>query len=95
MASLAIFVGVLGVVTLWSGGGLIISQLKNDLKEQDLAMQAVFVSAPSGSSVDNAAYLDALEDFPGVTRVEGRAVRPLSWKLPGDAEFDDGFVLAA
>ena len=55
----------------------------------------VFVSAPSGAQLDNAAYLDALEDFPGVTLVEGRAVRPLSWKPPGDSKFEDGFILAA
>ncbi|MDP6513966.1 MAG: hypothetical protein QF878_12345, partial [SAR202 cluster bacterium] len=95
MASIAICVGVLGVVTLWSSGDLIISQLKKDLKEEELAMQSVFVSAPGGAQLDNASYLAALEDFPGVTRVEGRAVRPLSWKLPGDVEFEDGFVLAA
>ena len=27
--------------------------------------------------------------------MEGRAVRPLSWKLPNDAKFEDGFILAA
>ncbi len=95
MASTAIFVGVLGVVTLWSGGGLIISQLKSDLKEEELPMQAVFVSAPSGARLDNASFLDALDAFPGVTLVEGRAVRPLSWKLPGETKFEDGFILAA
>jgi putative ABC transport system permease protein len=95
MAATAIFVGVLGVVTLLSAGDLLTSQLKQDLREEDLPMQAVFVSAPGGADLDNAAYLDALGESPGVTRVEGRAVRPLAWKLPGDAEFDDGFILAA
>ena len=95
MASIAIFIGVLGVVTLWSSGDLIISQLKEDLRQDDLAMQAVFVSAPGGAKVDNAAYLATLENFPGVTQVEGRAVRPLSWKVPGEAKFEDGFILAA
>ena len=95
MASAAIFVGVLGVVTLLSAGDLLTSQLKEDLREEDLAMQAVFVSAPGGSELDNAAYLRALEEVPGVTRVEGRAVQPLPWKLPGDDEFSDGFILAA
>ena len=94
MASIAIFIGVLGVVTLWSSGDLIISQLEKDLRQDDLAMQAVFVSVPSGAKVDNAAYLEALEQFPGVTQVEGRAVRPLSWKVPGEAKFEDGFILA-
>ncbi len=95
MASAAIFIGVLGVVTLTSMGDLIVSQLKQDLKEDELPMQSVFVSAPSGAQLDNASYLDALEDFHGVTLVEGRAVRPLSWKLPGDTKFEDGFILAA
>jgi len=95
MASAAIFVGVLGVVTLLSAGDLLTSQLKRDLSEEDLAMQAVFVSAPGGAELDNEAYLRSLEEVPGVTRVEGRAVQPLSWKLLGDAEFGDGFILAA
>jgi putative ABC transport system permease protein len=95
MASAAIFVGVLGVVTLWSAGDLLTSQLRQDLRADDLPMQAVFVSAPGGADLDNAAYLEALAAVPGVTRVEGRAVRPLAWKPPGAAEFDDGFVLAA
>ena len=95
MASAAIFVGVLGVVTLLSAGDLLTSQLKQDISEEDLAMQAVLVSAPGGAELDNEAYLRALEETPGVTRVEGRAVQPLAWKLPGEAEFEDGFVLAA
>lgn len=95
MASAAIFVGVLGVVTLTSMGDLLTSQLKGDLKEEELPMQAVFVSAPSGAQLDNVSFLDALEDFPGVTRVEGRAVRPLSWKLPSKTKFQGGFILAA
>ena len=95
MASAAIFVGVLGVVTLWSSGDLLTSQLEKDLKQEELPMQAVFVSAPSGAQLDNAGYLETLEEFPGVTQVEGRAVRPLAWKLPGDAKFEDGFILAA
>ena len=95
MASAAIFVGVLGVVTLTAMGDLLISQLKQDLKEAELPMQSVFVSAPSGAELDNASYLEALVAFPGVRLVEGRAVRPLSWKLPGKTEFEDGFILAA
>ena len=95
MASAAIFVGVLGVVTLTSMGDLLVSQMKQDIKEDELPMQAVFVSAPSGAQLDNASYLKALDAFPGVTRIEGRAIRPLSWKLPGVAKFEDGFILAA
>ena len=95
MASAAIFVGVLGIVTIASMGDLLVSQLKQDIKEEELPMQGVSVSVPSGAQLDNTAYLEALEDFPGVTRVEGRAIRPLSWKLPGEAKFEDGFIVAA
>ena len=95
MASTAIFVGVLGVVALLSAGDLLTKQLEQDLNEKDLAMQAVFVSAPGGAELDNEAYLRALEEVPGVTRIEGRAVQPLAWKLPDAAEFEDGFVRAA
>ena len=59
MASAAIFVGVLGVVTLTSMGDLLVSQLKGDIKEKELPMQAVFVSAPSGAQLDNASFLEA------------------------------------
>ena len=89
------FVGVLGVVTLTSMGDLLVSQLKGDIKAEELPMQSVFVSAPGGAQLDNASYLEALDTFPGVTLVEGSAVRPLSWKLPGKTKFEDGFILAA
>jgi putative ABC transport system permease protein len=69
--------------------------LKQDLKEEELAMQAVFVSAPGGIEMNNSAYLETLGAFPEVTEVEGRAVYPLSWKLPASSEFEDGYVLAA
>ena len=42
MASTAIFVGVLGVVTLLSAGDLLTSQLRQDIRQEDLPMQAVF-----------------------------------------------------
>ena len=76
-------------------GDLLVSQLNEDLKEEELPMQQAFVSAPSGAELDNAGFLEALNAFPGVTLVEGRAVRPVSWKLPGAVRFQDGFVLAA
>ena len=95
MASAAIFVGVLGVVALTSMGDLLVSQLNEDLKEEELPMQQAFVSAPSGAQLDNAGFLETLDAFPGVTRVEGRAVRALAWKLPSETKFRDGFILAA
>ena len=89
MASAAIFVGVLGVVTLLAAGDLLTSQLRQDIRQEDLPMQAIFVSAPGGSDLDNEAYLSALAEVPGLTHVEGRAVQPLSWKLADEEEFED------
>jgi hypothetical protein len=88
LASLSIFIGVLGVVILVSMGDLLIRQLRDDLKEDELAMHQVSVTLPRGSEVDNAAYIDVLQEVPGVTTVEARAVYPLFWKRPGDAEFE-------
>lgn len=95
MASIAIFVGVLGVVTLVSVGDLMVSQLKKDLQEEELAMQQVFVTLPAGIQVDNTATLAMLRALPGVATVEGRAAAPMLWKRRGDEEFDDGYLLAA
>jgi putative ABC transport system permease protein len=95
MASIAIFVGVLGVVVLVSVGDLMVSQLKKDLLEPELAMQQVFVTLPGGIEPDNAAAVETLEALPGVTDVEGRAVAPVPCKRPDGEGFDDCFILAA
>lgn len=94
LASLSIFVGVLGVVVLVTMGDLLIRQLNDDLKSDELAMQQLSITVAGGSEVDNAAHIDMLEALPGVTRVEGRAVYPLSWKRPGELEFEEGAIRA-
>jgi putative ABC transport system permease protein len=94
LASLSIFVGVLGVVILVTMGDLLIRQLNEDLKPQELAMQQLSITVASGTEVDNAAYLDGLEELPGVARVEGRAVYPVFWKHPGEADFTEGSLRA-
>jgi putative ABC transport system permease protein len=96
MASLAIFFGVLGVVILVSVGDLMVSQLKKDLLEDELAMQVIFVTLPSGAEPDNAAALESLRALPGVANVEGRAVAPLPCgRIDWGEGKDDCFILAA
>jgi len=92
LVSIAIFIGVLGVVTLVTAGDLMIRQLKKDLKQDKLGMLRVFVTVPKGASLDNTAYLQALREVPGVTEVQGNVVSPISWKLPGEAELNDGMI---
>jgi len=95
MASIAIFIGVLGVVVLMSIGDLVTSQLRKDKKEQEYRMLDVDLVLPGEPEIDNAAYIERLEALPGVENVEGRVVGPLFWKLPGEAKFEDGWLLAA
>jgi putative ABC transport system permease protein len=92
LVSIAIFIGVLGVVTLVSSGDLMIRQLRKDLQQDKLGMLRAFVTVSKGTSLDNAAYLQALREVPGVTEVQGNVVSPISWKLPGEAEYNDGMI---
>jgi putative ABC transport system permease protein len=94
MVSIAIFVGVLGVVTLLSSSDLLIRQLNEDLKQDELAMVRAAVGVPSGVELDNAALLEKLRGLPGVTAVQGSANYPIRWKLPSDEKFRDGYVRA-
>jgi putative ABC transport system permease protein len=95
LASLAIFIGVLGVVVLVSMGDLLTQQFLEDVQEGAIAMQQVALTLPGQPTVDNAAYIANLETLPGVANVEGRVSAPLLWKKPSDAKFKDGSVEAA
>jgi putative ABC transport system permease protein len=95
MASIAIFIGVLGVVVLMSIGDLVTKQLREDKKEQEYRMLDVDLVLPGEPEIDNAASIERLEALPGVENVEGRVFGPLFWKRPGEAKFEDGWLLAA
>ncbi len=94
LVSASIFIGVFGVVTLFSTGELLIRQLEKDIQQDRLAMIRTVVSVPAGAQVDNAATFETLRDQPGVTVVEGRAVYFSQWRLPGDERFSDGVIAA-
>jgi ABC-type antimicrobial peptide transport system permease subunit len=55
-------------------------------------MIRAFVSVPSGVELDNATYLANLDEIPGVTAVQGNVNYPMSWKLPDEEKFRDGFM---
>jgi len=94
MASLAVFIGVLGAVVLVSSGDLIVGQLSEDLDKNELAMQQIYVSVPSDVDLDNAAYIERLEQYPGVRAVEGRVASPVVFQIPG-SDLDRGYVMAS
>ena len=95
MASVSIFIGVLGVVVLISLGDLVTRQLREDKKEQEYRMLDVSLALPGKPEIDNAAYIETLQALPGIESVEGRVFGMLYWKLPGGAKFEDGWLFAA
>ncbi len=94
LVSASIFIGVFGVVTLFSTGELLVRQLEKDIQQDRLAMIRTVVSVPAGAQVDNQAALDTLRAQPGVEIVEGRAVYFSQWRLPGAERFTDGTIAA-
>lgn len=92
LVSISIFIGVFGTVTLFTMSDLVVRQLEEDLDEDALAMVRAYLGVPPGVQPQNDAVLATLRDLPGVSRVEGQAVFPMYWKLPGDEDFQTSFV---
>ncbi|MBZ0319685.1 MAG: ABC transporter permease [Anaerolineae bacterium] len=93
---LSIMIGVFGVTTLAGMGDLLISQLNEDLDENEIAMTHVYVVSSGGqlSLDDNQAFIDSLRALPGVQQVEGQAIYPIDWHSLGDDDFEPGSVIA-
>jgi putative ABC transport system permease protein len=94
LVSTAIFIGVFGVVTFFSAGEILVGQLEKDLQQDKLAMTISQVVNNSGEVVDPQPTLNTMRELPGIEVVEGRAVYPLYWKLPGKEKFDDAYIIA-
>ncbi|MBI5961168.1 MAG: ABC transporter permease, partial [Chloroflexi bacterium] len=94
LVSSSIFIGVFGVVTLFSTGELLVNQLEKDIQQDRLAMTRIVLTVSRDTQVDNPAHLATLGALPGVTTVEGRAVYPVYWRLPGDEKFVEGRIAA-
>jgi len=60
LVSASIFVGVLGVIALFTSSDLIRRQLQEDVQEDAIAMINVVALIESGATPDNAFYLDTL-----------------------------------
>jgi putative ABC transport system permease protein len=95
LVSISIFIGVLGVVTLSSAGDILINKLQSDLVEDELPMFTAGVDLDEGVSVadvDQAAVLDHLRSFPGVTAVQGGLSGRAYWRDPADQGFIEGII---
>ncbi|MCI0714469.1 MAG: ABC transporter permease [Chloroflexi bacterium] len=101
LVAASIFIGVVGVITIWSAGDILIQTLLEDIREEDLAMQQLFIANPGDTPVEDPdALLESVlteAQLEGVelTKIEGRATYPVQFRLDEDEEsFSDGNIRA-
>ncbi|MBN2304434.1 MAG: FtsX-like permease family protein [Anaerolineae bacterium] len=96
MVSVAIFIGVLGVVTLITSGDLLVRQLQADIKPDELPMVQYFVTIPGDApdDLDHQATLETLRAQPQVERAEGVANVPFFWKRTDETRFRESRLFA-
>lgn len=79
LVSTSIFIGVLGVVVLFSMGELFIKQIERTVDIDKLSMVYTYISLNS-DDVDNAAVLDTLRAIPDIEHIQGQAIYAIQWK---------------
>lgn len=96
LVSTAIFIGVTGTIALYSMSDILIGQLKEDIKEDELSMAQIAVVPKEGRQPDDLAYLRRLSAYPGVTEVQaGIEERIVFFKTEEDQQkFEEGFIQA-
>lgn len=95
LVSTAIFIGVLGTIALFSLSDIIVSQLQEDLKEDELAMVATFVTLSADVELDDAAYLETLRGITGITEVMATVQNNVYYKQdPAGERFEEGVITA-
>ncbi len=93
LVSIAIFIGVAGTIAFFSLSDIIVRQLREDIKEDELSMVDIFLSADSDAALDDEAYIEQLSQVEGVTEIQGYAQGTGYYKLSEDAEDFDQAVL--
>lgn len=96
LVSLSIFIGVLGVVTLFSMGDILISRLEQDIDEDKLAMVKMSLTTSDNSAAlpNEDEFLRLVHAAPGVDFVDGQIISQLYFKEPGSDDFDQGSLIA-
>lgn len=96
LVSLSIFIGVFGVVTLFTMGDLIVNRLENDIQEDKLAMVKTHLNlAGSETPVPNEELLSQVEAYPGVTTAEGYLASLVYFQPDSGDKFEEGVVIAS
>ncbi len=94
LVSASIFIGVLGVVALFSMGDIMVDRLEKTVQAEKLSMTHAYVMRASADEPDNAADLAVVRNLPNVTAVQGFALYPIYWKMAGDTRFNDARMLS-
>lgn len=96
LVSMSIFIGVLGVVTLFSMGDILVSRLEHDIQKDKLSMVKMGLTTsesevvlPSGDE-----FLQLVSAQPGVETADGQITSQLYFKEPGSDDFDQGSLIA-
>jgi ABC-type antimicrobial peptide transport system permease subunit len=88
LVSASIFIGVLGVVTLFSMSEILVTTLEAAVQQDKLAMIRIYVRLKGNESA--ATDLSALDKLPKIEHVQGLSHHPVYWKRPGDTAFSEG-----
>lgn len=100
LVATSIFIGVLGVVTIVGAGNIMLQAILDNMQEDEIAMQQLFVVNPTGETIeDPAGQLDELllelqSDGVEVESLEGRATYEVQWIQPGNDKLSIGNIRA-
>jgi putative ABC transport system permease protein len=92
LVAASIFIGVLGVVTLFSMGEILLRALESSVQTDRLPMLRVYLLLKGETEAGDTGFLEPLRDLPDVESVQAMALYPVYWKLPGADSFDEGRI---
>lgn len=81
LVSTSIFIGVLGTVSLFSMGDIIVRQLEQDIKPDRIAMLTVSLRAVDIETIENPTHLDVLQATPQLTILQAYADYEIDLRL--------------
>jgi ABC-type antimicrobial peptide transport system permease subunit len=84
LVSSAIFIGVMGTVALFSMGDILLTQLRKDIREDEVAMVNILVTVNLIAPLNDSGYLDELREFPGITEVQASTQETVKFKTNDD-----------
>lgn len=90
LVSCAIFIGVAGTIAIFSMSFVLVGQLQEDIKPDELPMITIY---GGGTSPTDEAKMAGMEEIPGITDIVGLVINPMRFKLSADQEdYDDGSI---